>query len=560
MHMPATLPSAHCCVPRIVRRLAPLIFAALLLPRFAAAQNLLVDLDLPRADTGAALITMAAHPSATLAPAPSAVMPRRVDARVRARLDPMLVQGRASVPYSALLHFAPVPALPAVNTGGTPLNRNGIDATGFAPADATGAVGSTQYLQLVNAALAIYRKADGALLLGPVPTNLLWSGLTGNAGADACRSTNRGNADVQYDPLAGRWIITQPARTDADHGPYFQCIAISTTDDATGSYYRYVLELRTRAGAPIFNDDPKLSVWPDAYYFTFVLFDSPTGRYAGPRVCALERAALMTGSPALGRCADFGTAYGPILAANLQGGTPPPPHSPMPLLALDFDDAGHGDHLYLWRMSFTSASLSGAIALPVAPFTIACAAGPCIVQPAPGERLNPLSDRLLPPLGYRNFDDRDALLVTHSVQHPTADSDAAAVRWYEIRNPDGAVQVYQQGDLAPDADSRWSGSIAIDRMGNIAVGYSVSGPHTPPGMRYTGRLRTEPLGRMEVEDVIVDGTGAQLDTLGLWGYASGMAIDAADGCHFWHTNAYMARSGTFAWSTRLARFSFGNCR
>jgi hypothetical protein len=536
------------------------MLGGVLLQPAVLARNELFDVTLPAAPDSPALSLMVSLPSDTLAPTPSIVAPRRVDARTRGAMEPLSIQGRAASPYSALLHFPAVPALPAVNTGGTPINRDGAGATGFAPAEATGAAGAAQYVQLVNAAIAIYRKDDGALLLGPVPTNLLWHGLTGSTGADACRTTNRGGAVIRYDHMDGRWIITQHAWTDPDRGPYFQCVAISTSDDATGSYHRYVFDVRTRDGAPVYNDYPQLSVWPDAYYFTFVLFDSLTGRYQGPRACALGRAAMVAGAPAAGRCADFGTAYGPVLAADLQGSTRAPQDSPTPLLALDFDASGRGERLYLWRMSYSSASISGAIALPVAPFTIACANGPCIVQPPPGELLGALSDRLQPPLGYRNFGDRVALVVTHAVQHPDSGASAAAVRWYEIRDPAGAVQVYQQGEVAPDADSRWAGSIAIDRIGNIAVGYSVSGPRTPPGLRYTGRLRTEPLGRMEVEDIIVHGTGAQVDTGSRWGYGSSMTIDPNDDCHFWYTNAYMARSGSFIWKTRLARMGFGNCR
>ncbi len=75
--------------------------------------------------------------------------------------------------------------------------------------------------------------------------------------------------------------------------------------------------------------------------------------------------------------------------------------------------------------------------------------------------------------------------------------------WYEVRNPAGTPFVYQQGNHMPDTNSRWMGSVAMDAMGNIALGYSVTGPATPPGVRYTGRMRSEPLGRLEAEEVIV---------------------------------------------------------
>ncbi|HWJ96110.1 MAG TPA: hypothetical protein VNT33_15395, partial [Telluria sp.] len=134
------------------------------------------------------------------------------------------------------------------------------------------------------------------------------------------------------------------------------------------------------------------------------------------------------------------------------------------------------------------------------------------------------------------------------------------VRWYEIRDPRGAVGVYQQGTWAPDRLNRWMGSIAMDRMGNIALGYSVSGPSTFPGIRYTGRLRSEPMGRLEPEAVIVNGGGVQVDTFNRWGDYSAMTVDPTNDCNFWYTQEYMSETGSFDWRTRIAAFRFGNCK
>src|SRR5206468_6440883 len=134
--------------------------------------------------------------------------------------------------------------------------------------------------------------------------------------------------------------------------------------------------------------------------------------YFGPRACGLERTAMLAGRAAAVRCHDFGTAYGPILPSDLDGTTAPPHHSPNYLLSLDFNADGTGDHLFMWRFSFARARVSGAITIPVAPFTIACpgsSGGPCIQQPSPGEPLDSLGDRLMYRLAYRNFGDREAL-------------------------------------------------------------------------------------------------------------------------------------------------------
>jgi hypothetical protein len=527
------------------------------------------------------LRTQLLSPAADVSPATLAVMAKSMPAAANAlrtllplrHITPAMKTERAQ---SMLLGAAPASALqsgaaavtPNVFTGAPVLNFSALASNRTAaPPDTNGAVGATQFVQWVNGRVAFYDKQNGALLLGPIAGNTLFADFTGSPGADACRESNFGDPIVQYDKLAKRWILTQfgwnPANTDT--GPYYQCIAISTTPDALGSYYRYAWEIRNDKGDIVFNDYPKLSVWPDAYYFTWVLFERATeGDYLGPRACGVDRTTLLAGGALIARCHDFGTAFGPMLSADLDGTMPPPAGSPNYLLALDYGDDGAGDHLFMWRFSFAQSSVSTPISLPVAPFTIACPGqfgGACVGQPAPGEPLDALGDRLMYRLAYRNFGKREALVVNHSVQQPGAAADGpVALRWYEIRNPAGAVGVYQQGTWAPDANSRWMGSIAMDRAGNIALGYSVTGPSTPPGVRYTGRLRSEPPGMLEPEAVIVNGGGVQVDTGGRWGDYSAMTVDPTNDCNFWYTQQYIAATGSFDWRTRIAAFKFGNCQ
>ncbi|MES2128133.1 MAG: PEP-CTERM sorting domain-containing protein [Pseudomonadota bacterium] len=513
-------------------------------------------------DTSASLTTMAAG---TALPRQSRrILPLHlVKPAMKTAHAPGALHLQGEAPFSPLAAGVPTPLLPHVNTNGTPINMEGIAENEGAPSDANGAAGDTQYVQWVNTELAVFRKSDGALLLGPIAGNAVFSGFTGSPGADACRTTNFGDPIAQFDKLAHRWILTQFAWTNDASGPYYQCIAVSTSADATATYNRYVFEVRTATGAIAFNDYPKLGVWPDAYYLTYVLFHNTSGGYLGPQACALDRAAMLAGAAAGGRCADFGTAFGPILPSDLDGSTAPPAGSPNFLLSLDYDANGHGEHLFLWRFSFSANTISGAITIPVAPFTIGCPGtygGLCIAQPAPGEALDALADRLMYRNAYRNYGNREVLAANHTVQQPGAPTDGpVGVRWYELRNPNGAVAVYQQGTHAPDATSRWMASVAFDKVGNMAMGYSVAGPSTAPGIRYTGRLRSEPLGRLETEAVIVNGSGVQINTFNRWGDYSAISVDPADDCTFWYTQQYIATTGTFNWRTRIANFTFNNC-
>jgi hypothetical protein len=103
----------------------------------------------------------------------------------------------------------------------------GFSVTG-APPDTEGTVGATQYVQWVNTSFAIFNKSTGALTSGPTAGNTLWSGFGGG-----CQTNNDGDPIVLYDKLAQRWIFSQFSVSTT---PYLQCIAVSTTSDATGTY------------------------------------------------------------------------------------------------------------------------------------------------------------------------------------------------------------------------------------------------------------------------------------------------------------------------------------
>src|SRR5262249_37196069 len=128
--------------------------------------------------------------------------------------------------------------------------------TGFfvpvAPPDTNGAVGRSQYVQWVNTSFAVYRKSDGRKLSGPTAGNKLFAKLGG-----ICATSNDGDPIAIYDKLANRWILTQFALPNLPFGPFLQCIAVSRTSDATGSYHLYAYSFDAA------NDYPKLGVWPD---------------------------------------------------------------------------------------------------------------------------------------------------------------------------------------------------------------------------------------------------------------------------------------------------------
>src|SRR5437870_7992363 len=435
---------------------------------------------------------------------------------------------------ASIAAFAPVVSLGFEGLGN---GQYGFSVTG-APPDTNGAVGATQDVQWVNTSFAIFNKSTGALISGPTAGNSLWSGFGGG-----CQSNNDGDPIVLYDKLANRWVFSQFSVTTT---PYRQCIAVSTSSDATGTYNRYSFQYNN------FDDYPKMGIWPDGYYETFNMFNGNT--FVGSDACAYDRTAMLNGTAATQVCFQQNSSVGGLLPSDLDGTTAPPAGSPNYMLFYGTNNL----NLYRFHVDFTTptnSTFTGPTVIPVAAFSPLCGGGTCVPQPGTTNRLDSLADRLMYRLAYRNFGTHESLVTNHSV----AVTGGGGVRWYEIQNPSGTPSLAQQGTFAPDSSYRWMGSIATDQAGDMAVGYSVSSSSINPSIRYTGRAPTDPAGTMEAEVNIVSGTGSQTATLSRWGDYSAMQVDPVDDCTFWFTTEYMKTNGTFNWNTRISNFKFPGC-
>src|SRR5258708_6960071 len=271
---------------------------------------------------------------------------------------------------------------------------------------------------------------------------------------------------------------------------------------------------------------------------------------------------MRSGAAATQQCFQLSTSFGGGLPPDLDGRASPP-LAGTPDFFLNFGT----NSVNFWKFHVdwvtpANTTLAGPANIAVAAFSAACNGGTCIPQLGTSEKLDSLADRLMYRLAYRRFSDHEALVVNHSVATGTGN---VGVRWYELRNPAGNTMaagtpvVYQQGTFAPDSNFRWMGSIAMDQSGGIALGYSVSSTAINPSIRLTGRAATDPLGTMQAENAIVNGTGSQLANLSRWGDYSAMTVDPVDDCTFWYTNEYMKSSGTFNWSTWISSFRFPAC-
>ncbi len=450
---------------------------------------------------------------------------------------------------------------PIVSFNGPP------NVSNVSPPDPVGDVGPNHYVAMSNLSFQIFNKA-GTSLFGPALNNTLWAGFGG-----PCQTENSGDPIVLHDQISDRWMLSQ--FTSA--GPtYYNCVAVSTTPDPTGTYYRWAFSTGSN-----FPDYPKYGWWSDALYISTREF-AGGATFAGVGAYAVKRADLISGNPAaqvisfLATPASAGGAYNigdGLLPSDLDGSTLPPAGSPNYFMGAMDNGGPYGapqDALTLWKFTadFTTPVNSTFVlanTIPIAPYdTIPafCSGRSCVPQPTTANKIDHLGYRQRPlhRLAYRNFGTHQSLVTNQSVEASTTMS---GIRWWEIRSPNSSPVLYQDSTYAPgltDGIHRWMGSIAMDSAGNMALGYSASnGTSTFPSVWYTGRLASDPLNTMpQGEGSIINGTGSQTGSQ-RWGDYTSMNVDPVDDCTFWYVNQWVPTTSSVGWQLRIGSFKFNEC-
>lgn len=447
--------------------------------------------------------------------------------------------GEANTP-DPLLPYSLAPTLlktPAVITSFAGISF----ATGGSgvPPDPNGDVGPNHYVQMVNSSFAIYNKSGG-LLTGPTAINQLWAGAGGN-----CEANNDGDPIVLYDGLADRWLLSQFS------SPNHICAAVSQSADPTGAYFLYEFNVSE------FPDYFKFGVWPDAYYMS--------ANQSTYTAFAFDRARMLAGLPATFQ--KFTGQTNLLLPSDLDGPLGPPAGSPDYFYTFK-DSSFHGGgvdrlEVFAFHADFTTPANSTftlVASIPVAGFTYTVCGFftlACIPQPAPGEKVDAVSEWPMWRLAYHNFGTHEALVGNFTVD---VGSGHAGIRWFELHKSGGGTwTLYQEGTHAPDAHHRFMGSIAQDKDGNIALGYTTSSATLTPTLRYATRLASDPLGTLQSEVTLIAGGGVQTSGFNRWGDYSAMSIDPADECTFWYTGEYYAATSAGSWTTRVGAFKIPSC-
>lgn len=482
------------------------------------------------------------------------------------------------------------------------------------PSDNSLAVGPDHIVQIVNSRIAIYSKKGskygktGTVLYGPVATKSVWTGFGG-----VCEARNNGDAVVRYDQLAGRWLIVlpifsrigpdefpakttvaagqpvppgQPAKPGESSSPgasaelpanppqppppperghppqekkagvWAMCYAVSTGPDPLGSFYRYAFE-RT-----LFPDYPRPAVWIDGYYVATSTGDDVIQKH----VCIADRTKMLVGQPSTEQCLVVdGVNF--LNNADIEGRKLPPAGAPNIMMASGgtqlknvFDDDG----IYFWKVNVdwnnsANTKADGPTKIKVAPYHYLCNGQltSCVPQPDTERRLDVQGDKIMNRLVYRRFGRHESIVAAQSV---ATEGGGGGVRWYEFRldkqrNP----VLYQQGTYAPGGFYRWMPSIAMDKKGDIGVGFSFGGIPNFPGQRFAAREADDPKGLLTLhETVLAEGEAPQKDTL-RWEDYTTTAMDPSDDCTFWYVGDYL-KAGEANYRTKIGSFRLPNCK
>lgn len=498
-----------------------------------------------------------------------------------------------------------------------PKHPNDLGVIGAVP-DTTGAVGHTHYLQSVNKSLRLFRK-DG-LMVDEATINNFWNGAsgayaTGTYCDPAYGPNHHGQPYIIYDHLAARWIIVDVAYRwwEVDIGPYYLCVAVSSGTPApmvtaVGTYlmnppfptpanwFYYAIPVIGPGAQYFYPSNPKLGLWPDGIYISADLYDLFNNGYSrlprGAMAWAVNRSQVEGGvfpPSSIDVIPVFfyeGRGFEHLVPTNLLGQAP---SSNVPNYYATIEPGRF--RMWEFRVDWSNLSYTFGVGTNHDPnVTINTdtsgiwAQGHIVPQPGTSEQVEAMGYRLTSPLQYRIVDGVPSIWTSHTVLN----GGVTGLRWYEMQfAQDGTPFFYQTGTFNPsDGNFRWLPSLAVDKRGNMAIGYNLGNSIWPfdaartrfPSIYYTGRLRSDVPGALPQGEWPLDlpnpllppfnATQYDFDGVpdGPWGRQAQMTVDPANDCVFWFTSMYYsdfpvdgAWNG-YDWYTRIGAFTFPECR
>ncbi len=398
------------------------------------------------------------------------------------------------------------------------------NSTNITPSDPTGAIGPDHYLAAWNVGFRIFDKSGNPL----TPAASLGTIFPGNT---------LGDPIVLYDVQADRYIITE-----FDNSPNGFNVAISQgPDPVNDGWYVYTTGFTTGS----FPDYPKFSIWSDGYYVTANI-------NASNRIFVIERDEALLGNPAqfvgfpLPGMATSGF-YSPQVFNVTNGNLPPAGNASVVYMQ---DDAWSGineDHLKIWTINVdwentSNSTISTAQQIITEPFVSVFDGGSFSNRPQPsGPDQDVLQATIMNQAQYRRFPTYNSVVFNFVVDTEPGSGELAGIRWYELRqDADGEPwEIYQEGTYVSPYNNKdaFSGSMAMDAMGNIGMGYTTVSSQERIAIYYTGRYASDPLGQMTIDETLIAQSTTNNPSNRLADYVH-LTVDPVNEKTFWHIAEY----------------------
>ena len=445
-------------------------------------------------------------------------------------------------------------AAPTAGSGFAGLNLQS-NGSGWPP-DTTGDVGPNYYIQAVNSSIGIYRTSNGsAYWTGTI--NSFFNAAFNKTGP--CVKNNQGDPTVIFDSIAQRWIISDFNWANMNSGPYYECFAISTSSDPTGTWKGFAL---TADSGKLMNDYPKIASTPNAILMTANLFSG--GRsYAGVRVWAIDRDTLFSTSASAVKVLrwDLGTGYFSLLPVNVErsasGGNA---NTVGGYFVSDYNSTSNMSIWQLgkpnWSAATPTATAPSLVTVPMSGFTRWTARIP---QKGSTETVDALGDRLMYQAQYVEDGSSFTILTSRTA---TAGS-YAGIRWSMFTRSnsaahDAANYTAKVGTYGPsDSTHRWMSSLAVNSKNEVAIGFSKSSSSTFPAVSVAGISNFATGTSVDIAEWSKVGTGSQSGGYSRWGDYSSMTVDP-DGCKFWFSTEYYSATGN-NWQTWIQPVTLTSC-
>jgi hypothetical protein len=434
----------------------------------------------------------------------------------------------AFLPQESISPLAPFPVLKGINFNGL----NQIQSGGSLPPDTHGAVGKTQFVEIVNQRFAVYSKGTPPSLLKSVSLASFF-GYTAAPLFDP---------RVVYDATWNRWVASADSLHDPITGAQLIFVAVSKTASATGAFFVAALDADLLHNGE-YTDFPQLGVDQDAIVMTGNVFTSEdplTATYVTSEVIALAKARLYNGLPGTApffRVGQSATIAPPVvLDQNAKTFLVAAPPSGSALGLFTLRDSSRGDEATLW----------GPVSVAVTAYDVP----PTAAQPLTGNRLDTLDSRFV----NASTQVENTLWQVHTVNN----GGFATPVWYKIDTETPGI--LETGSLIASATSfDFNASIVGNEEGDMFVTWSSTDPTLAvnPQVRFSGKMLGDATTTLSGTALFTSPTPYFPGLIPLrerWGDYSAITVDPTNDSLAWLVNE-RAKS-TSAWGSRIGRIGF----